>query len=178
MQILCSESSLWTAPNWSKIKKWQWHHNFLTWRQRQLFLTLFFLSSLVADPSFMSISSLVLQLWQFPFIRDWPEIRKSEIPPSELCPISGDWGELWMPNLARMSLTEYYWKLQNSRVTAFIIFELLRENQLGGGVKLAPPHTQIRVNWNENFDYFFTWSLFLADQWRWIGKIDSCVLVK
>ena len=24
--------------------------------------------------------------------------------PSEFCPISGDWGELGMPNLARMSL--------------------------------------------------------------------------
>ena len=34
--------------------------------------------------------------------------------------------------------------LQNFRVTAFTIFELLRENQLGGGVKL-PPSIQIRV---------------------------------
>ena len=40
---------------------------------------LFLLSSLVTGPSFMSISSLVLELWQFSFIRDWPEIRKSEI---------------------------------------------------------------------------------------------------
>ena len=56
-------------------------------------------------------SSLVLELWQFSFIRDWPEIRKSEIPPSELCPRSGDWGKLWIPHLARMSLIEYYWKL-------------------------------------------------------------------
>ena len=37
-------------------------------------------------------------------IRDWPEIRKSEIPSSEFCPISGDWCELWIPNLVRMSL--------------------------------------------------------------------------
>ena len=66
-------------------------------------VVLFLLSSLVTDPSFMLISSLVLELWQFSFIRDWPEIRKSEIPPSEFCPISGDWGELWIPNLARMS---------------------------------------------------------------------------
>ena len=33
---------------------------------------LFLLSSLVTCPSFMSISSLVLELWQFSFIRDWP----------------------------------------------------------------------------------------------------------
>ena len=54
--------------------------------------------------------------------------------PSEFCPISGDWGELWIPNLAWMSLIECYWMLQNSRVTAFTVFELLRENQLGGSV--------------------------------------------
>ena len=36
--------------------------------------------------------------------------------------------------------------LQISRVTALTVFEVLKENQLGGGeVKLHPP-TQIRVN--------------------------------
>ena len=55
---------------------------------------LFPLSSLVTGPSFMSVSSLVLELWQFSFIRDWPEIRKSEIFLSEFCPISRDWYEL------------------------------------------------------------------------------------
>ena len=53
--------------------------------------------------------NLVLELWQFSFIRDWPEILKSEIPTSNFCPISGDWGKLWTPNLARMSLIEFYW---------------------------------------------------------------------
>ena len=96
-------------------------------------VVLFLLSSLVTGQSFMSISSLVLELWQFPFIRDWPEIRKSEIPPSEFCPISGDWGELWIPNLAQMSLIKCYWMLQNARVTAFTVSELLREYQKGGG---------------------------------------------
>ena len=33
-------------------------------------VVLFLLSSLVTDPSFISISSLVLELWQFSFIRD------------------------------------------------------------------------------------------------------------
>ena len=32
--------------------------------------------------------------------------KRSEIPPSELCPLSGDWGELEIPNFARMSLYE------------------------------------------------------------------------
>ena len=72
-----------------------------------------------------------MELWQFAFIRDWPEIRKSEIPSSEFCPISKDWGELEITNLARMSLLKCYWMLQNARVTAFIISELLRENQEG-----------------------------------------------
>ena len=107
---------------------------------------LFLLSSLVTGLSFMSISSLVLELWQFSFIRDWPEIRKSEIPPSEFCPISGDWGKLWIPNLARMSPIKYYWMLQNSRVTALTVFELLRENQLGGRGEITPVPTHIRVN--------------------------------
>ena len=101
-------------------------------------VVLFVLSSLVTGSSFMSISSLVLELWQFSFIRDWPEIRKSEIPLSEFCPISGDWDELWIPNLARMFLIECYWMLQNFSVTALTVFELLSENQLGG-VKLPPP---------------------------------------
>ena len=48
-------------------------------------------------------------------------------------PISGYWDELWVPNLARMSLINCYWMLQNSRVTAFTVDELLRENQLGWG---------------------------------------------
>ena len=104
-------------------------------------VVLFLLSSLVTGPSFMSMSSLVLELWQFSFKRDWPEIRKSEIPLSEFCPIFGDWGELSIPNLARMSLIECYWMLKNLRVTAFTVFELLRENQLGG--KITPPRPRL-----------------------------------
>ena len=42
-----------------------------------LFLT-FLLSSLVTSPNFKSISSVVLKLWQFTFLKDWPEIQKWE----------------------------------------------------------------------------------------------------
>ena len=90
---------------------------------------LFLLSSLVTGPCFTSISSLVLELWQFSYIRDWPEIWKSEIAPSEFCPIPGDWGELCTPNLTHMSLIKCYWMLQNVRFTAFTVSELLRLNQ-------------------------------------------------
>ena len=75
------------------------------------------------------------------FYMDWPEIQRSEIAPSEICPISGDWRKLQIPNLARTSLIKCYWMLQNARVTAFIVAELLRENQQGG--KITP--SQIRV---------------------------------
>ena len=109
------------------------------------YVILFLLSSLVTGPSIMSISPLVLELWQFSFIRDWSDIQKSEIPPPEFSPISGDWGELWIPNLARIFLIACYWMLQNYRVTAFTVFVLLRENQ-GGGGKITPPSpTQIKI---------------------------------
>ena len=129
-----------------KIQKMTMASPFFDMTSTSNFLTLylFLLSSLVAGPSLMSISPLVLELWQFYFIRDWPEILKSEIPPSEFCPTSGDWCELWIPILARMFLIERYWMLQNSRVAAFTVFELLRENQLGG--RDYPSPTQIRVN--------------------------------
>ena len=91
MQTLCPESGLQTPPNWSNIWKMTMTSQFTVITSASNFfdVVLFLLSGLVTGPSFMSISSLVLELWQFSFIRDWPEIRKSEIPPSEFCPISG-----------------------------------------------------------------------------------------
>ena len=94
---------------------------------------LFLSQSLGTGPSFMSISPLVLELWQFSFGRDWSEIRKLEIPPGEFRPISGDYSKLGMPSLAQMSLIKCYYMLQNTRVTAFTVSELLGENQQGGG---------------------------------------------
>ena len=125
-----------------KPETWQWRHNLLAWHHGQFFRRRFFLlSSLVTGPNFMSISSLVLELWQFSFIRYGTEIRKSEITQSVFCPISGDWGKLGIPNLTQMSLMKCYWMLPNVRVTAFTVSELLRDNQKGAGVKLPffPP---------------------------------------
>ena len=135
MQTLYPESGLQSAANWTKIRKITMTSQFPDMMSSSKFfdVVLFLLSSLGTGPSFMSISSLVLELWHFFFIMDWPEIRKSEITSSEFCPISGDWDKLWIPNLARMSLIECYWMLHNYRVTAFTVFELLRENQLGRG---------------------------------------------
>ena len=67
-------------------------------------VVLFLLSISVTGPSSMSISYLVLEIWQFPFVRDWLEIRKSVIPPSEFCAISGDWVELRIPNVVETCL--------------------------------------------------------------------------
>ena len=103
---------------------------------------MFFLSSLVTGPSFLSISSLVLELWQFSFISNWQEIRKLEVSPHEFWLISGDWGKLKIPNLAWMFLMKCYWMLQNTRAITFIVSELLKEIQQGVGGGLDPP-TQI-----------------------------------
>ena len=100
-------------------------------------VVLFLLSSLFTGPSFLWISSLGLELWQFSFIMDWPDIWKLEIPPSEFFQISGDWDKLRIPNLARMFLIECCWMLQNARVTAFTVFELFWEtDNRAGGSKL------------------------------------------
>ena len=82
----------------------QWRHNLLAWPHHLFDAALFPLSGLVTGSSFMSISSLVLELWQFSFIRDWPEIKKSEIPSPEFFSASGDWGEFGIPNLAGIFL--------------------------------------------------------------------------
>ena len=78
------------------------------------------LSKLVTGPSFMLISSLVLD---FSFIRVWPGIRKSKIPLSEFCPISGDW-------------------LPNARVTTFSVYRfwLIKGKPTEGRGILPPPH--------------------------------------
>ena len=88
----------------------------------------------------MSISSLVLELLQFSFIRDWPETWKSNIPSPEFQPISGDWDELVILNLVRMFLIKFYWMLQNPRVTAFTVFWVIKEKliRIGDSNPLPP----------------------------------------
>ena len=109
-------------------------------------VVVFVLSSLVTGPSFMLMSWLVLELWQFSFIKDWTEIRKSEIPSSSSSLISGQWGKSGIPNLARMSLINCYSILQNARVTAFTVSELLRETQQVGKITPPPPPPRLGLN--------------------------------
>ena len=88
---------------------------------------LLLLSRLVTGPSF--IPSLVLKLWQFSFIRDWPEIWKSEIPPSGFCQISGNWGELEILHLTHISLMKCYWMLQNAQGYSFYRFWVINPSR-------------------------------------------------
>ena len=65
------DSGFQIAPNWPNWKNSNevtifWHDVTI----RFLDVNLFLLSSLVTAPSFMSIPSLVHELWQFLFIRD------------------------------------------------------------------------------------------------------------
>ena len=66
------------------------------------------------------------------FYKELTRNSEIKIPPSEFCTISGDWGELRVPDVAGMCLIECYWMLQIAKVTAFTISELLRENQQRG----------------------------------------------
>ena len=122
--------------------------HFLTWRHCQNFFNfvLFFLSKLFPGRSFMSISLLVLELWQLSFRSIWPETLKLEISRPEFCPISDDWSKLERPNFAQMFLINCYWMLLNVTVTAFNVFELLRENQQGVGESLPLPRLGL-ISW-------------------------------
>ena len=98
-----SLSGIW-PPDCSKLAKNPINDNDVTIFRHDVIINLFdvvlfLLSILYTGPSFMSISSLVLELSQFSFIRDRLETRKSETPQSEFCPTSGDRDKLWMPNL-------------------------------------------------------------------------------
>ena len=56
--------------------------------------------------------------------------RNSEIGDTpEINPISGDWEKVGIPNMVPMSVIKCYWMLQNARITAFTVSELLGENQ-------------------------------------------------
>ena len=91
------------------------------------------------------ISLPVFGLWEFLFLKDWPEIWILEIPPSEFCPVSGDWGKLGIPNLARLFLIKSYGMLQNPGLLQLLRFWVIK-GKLKKGVKL--PLTQIRVKNN------------------------------
>ena len=136
LQTIRPKSGFRIAPNWLKIGKTTMTSQLANMTLLPNFFdaALFLLSSLINGPSFMSISSFVLKFWQFSFTRDWLEIRKSQILPSKFCSISGDWGKLGIPNLAKISLIKCYWMLQNPGLQHLLFLSCL--GKINTGVKL------------------------------------------
>ena len=140
MQTLCPESGLRTAPNWPKIRKMTMTSQFSDMTSSSNFfeVVLFLLSILVTGPSFMSISSLVLELWQFLFIKDWREI--------------GVLPNIW--RLGRVRNTKFGTNVSNKMLLnaatckgySFYHFLVIKGKPTGAGVKLTPFPTQSRFN--------------------------------
>ena len=153
MQTLCSKAGLWIAPNWPKLREITMTLQFsdMVWTSTFFDVALFLLSRLVTGPSFMSISALTLELWQFSFIKDWPEIRNRKYP---VCVFPNIWRlELVRDTKFGMNVSnKILLNTANARVTAFTVSKLLRENQQewgrGGKITLHPP-TLIRVKNNK-----------------------------
>ena len=113
---------------------------------------LFLLSSLATGPGFMSISLMVLELWQFSFIKDWPEIRKSKIPPSGL--------NIW--RLGQVGNNKFDTNVSNkmllnaakSQGCSICRFEVIKGKPTRGrGVKLSPTHIRVnRINQTYNLN--------------------------
>ena len=108
--------------NW---KKWIWRHNFLTWRRRQIFLTLFcfFLSNLVMTISFYNGLT-----------------RNPETGNTPVWVLPNIW------KLGRVRNTKPGTNVSDKMlVTAFTVSELFREKNGGGGGIILPP-TRLGLN--------------------------------
>ena len=103
----------------------------------------FLLSSLVTGPSFLSISSLVLELWEFPFIRD--RTRNPKIGNTPILVLSNIW-RLGRVRNAKFGTNVFDKMLMNvAKCQGFRLSQLLRENQSEGKITPNPPTTQVRV---------------------------------
>ena len=136
------------APNRPKITKMTMMSQFFDMASSSFFfffdVVLFVLSGLVTGPSFMSISSLVLELWQFYFIGI---DQKSENRNTSTWVLSNIWrlGLVRVPNLVRMSIIKFYWMLQNASCS-FCRFWVIKGKPIvcvsgsrGGEGEFTPP---------------------------------------
>ena len=132
------ESNFWIAPVCSYIDKMTVISQFMNILSSPSFLTLscLFFLSLVTGPSFIPISLPVLELSQFSFIKDWPEIWKLEIPSFEYCLISRYWGKVGIAHLVWIFLITCYWMMQNVKITVFAVVKLLREKHRNSWMNL------------------------------------------
>ena len=123
-----------------------WHDVNINFFWRYFFL----LSSLVTGPSFMPISSLVLELWQFSFIKDWWEIRKSGDTPVWVLP------NIW--RLGRVMDTKFGTNVSNRMLLtatkfqgySFYRFWAIKGKPTWGegGIKFLPPPPPPRLGSN------------------------------
>ena len=101
-----------------KSEKWQLRHNLSTWRHRQFFwhwrISFFKFSYWSKFHANIITGSNFITIFLYKGLIRNPKIQNT--PASAFCPISGDWGELEIQNLAQMPLMKCYWMLQNSRV--------------------------------------------------------------
>ena len=116
-----------------------------TWRHCQFFVTLFF--SLVNFSYWAKFhvniitGSGIITIYFYKELTRNPEIRNTPV-----WLLSNIWrlGRVWNTKFGMdLSLIKFYLMLQNARVTAFIVSELLREKQQGG-LKLPPPRLWLR----------------------------------
>ena len=128
----------------------------MTSYHRQICMTFFFSFSLFNGLSFIFISSLALEFWEFLFLRDLTRNLEIENTPSEYCTpsvfctpseiyrISGCRKELGILNLAWAILMKSYLILQNASFIIFIASEFLRKpNRMNG----TNPPILIRITW-------------------------------
>ena len=118
------ESGFRIAPNWPKLEKQQWRHNLLIWRNRQIF-------------------------WRY-FIRDWPEIRKSEFFRLNLVwVLTNIWRLGWVRD------TKFYTDIHNKMLLnpakcqghSFYCFWVIKGKPIeGAGVKLPPAPPSVGLN--------------------------------
>ena len=155
------------------------------WSYHQIFLTLpCLLSNLGSGPSFMSISLLVLELWKILVKRDWPEIRRSEIPLSDICLICGDWDKLGMANFAHISLygySFYRFRVTKGKPTEGHSLHLHRRGWWeggGGGVGLS--HFPEGLYWRDlgqigilGGSWHFRWWWFFSGDFFQVGLENS-----
>ena len=101
-------------------------------------VVLFLLSSLVPGQSFMSISSLVLELRHFLFKRDLPEILKSEIPRLSFATI---WRLEWVKNTKFGTNVSNGMSLNAAKLLSysFYRFWVIKGKPNWGEGKITPP---------------------------------------
>ena len=123
-------------------EKWQWRHNLPIWLPRQHFWCCFV--SLVKFSFWSNFHVNIITGFGIMTIFFYKRLtRNLEFRNTPVWVFPNIWRLGWVMDtkFKRISLIECYWMLQNVRVTAFTVFELLREIQLGGSLKLPPsPH--------------------------------------